>query len=133
MLYKGENAALRRYSLIMILFGASLFGFPVFVELFPAQFRWFNPEVNMADERMILSMYFAIGICFIMGAKDPVRNAIIVDYTIISSFLHASVMLYYALVLEGEMPHLWGDVPFLYGLAIGFLIYHPKRVARRSA
>ena len=133
MLYQGDNAALRKFSLVMVLFGASFFGFPVIIELLPAQFRWFNPAVNMADEHMILSMYYAMGICFIMAAKDPVRNAIIIDYAIISSILHATVMLYYALALEGETPHLYGDVPFLYAIAIGFMKFHPRRLARASA
>ncbi len=133
MLYQGDNASLRTYSIVMVLFGISLFGLPVVVELLPDLFRWHEPNVNMADEHMIVSMYYALGICFIMGAKDPVRNAIIVDYAIISSVLHASVMAYYALTLETEMPHMWGDIPFLFAIAIGFGIYHPRRVARRSA
>lgn len=133
MLYQGDNAAMRTYSIVMIGFGASLFGLPMVVELLPDLFRWHEPAVNMADERMIMAMYYALGVCFLMGAKDPVRNAIIIDYTIISSVLHAGVMAYYALTLETEMPHMWGDIPFLFAIAIGFFFYHPRRVARASA
>lgn len=130
MLYEGENAKLRTYSIVMVVFGASLFGLPVVVEILPDLFRWHEPAVNMADEHMIVSMFYAIGICFIMGAKDPVKNAIIIDYLIISSILHASVMAYYALTLETEMPHMWGDVPLLYLFAIIFFFYHPRRIVR---
>jgi hypothetical protein len=133
MLYQGDIAALRIFSIVMVVFGVSFFGFPVIVELLPAQFRWSNPAVNIADERMILAMYIALGICFIMGAKDPVRHAIIIDYTIISSILHGGVMFYYALALDGEMAHMWGDVPLLFVLAIGFMIFHPRRLARAAA
>jgi hypothetical protein len=134
MLYQGDNEALKKYSLVMVLFGASLFGLPLMFEFLPDQFRWHEPAVNMANEHMITAMYFALGICFIAAAKDPVKNAILIDYTIISSILHALVMAYYALfVLETEMPHMWGDIPYLFLVAAGFTIYHPKRVARASA
>jgi hypothetical protein len=101
MLYQGDNESLKKYSIVMVVFGVSLFGLPIFLELLPDLFRWHEPAVNMADERMIVSMYYALGICFLMGAKDPVRNSIIIDYTIISSVLHGLVMAYYAMfVLE---------------------------------
>lgn len=129
MLYAGDNAKLRTYSIVMVAFGVSLFGLPVFIELLPDLFRWHEPAVNMADERMIVSMYYALGICFIMGAKDPVRSSILIDYTIISSILHATVMAYYAMTLETEMAHMWGDVPFLYVVAIFFFFYHPRKIA----
>ncbi len=133
MLYQGDNAKLRTYSIVMVAFGASLFGLPVVIELLPDLFRWHEPAVNMADERMIVSMYYALGICFLMGAKDPVKNSIIVDYTIISSILHGAVMTYYSLTLETEMAHLWGDIPFIFVIAIFFWFYHPRKVARASA
>jgi len=134
MLYQGDNESLKKYSIVMVVFGVSLFGLPIFLELLPDLFRWHEPAVNMADERMIVSMYYALGICFLMGAKDPVRNSIIIDYTIISSVLHGLVMAYYAMfVLETEMAHMWGDVPFLFAVAIFFFFYHPRKIARASA
>ena len=134
MLYQGDNVLLKRFSVVMFLFGLSLiFVLPFSTEVLPAQFRWVNPAVNIADERMIIAMYIALGICFLRGAKDPVRNAGIIDYTIISSILHGGVMFYYAHALEGEMAHLWGDVPLLFVIAIGFMWFHPKRLARAGA
>jgi hypothetical protein len=134
MLFKGDNVALRRFSVVMFVFGLSfIFILPFSTEVLPALFRWSEPAVNLADERMIIAMYVGLGICFVMGAKDPVRHAIIIDYTIISSILHGGVMFYYALALDGEMPHMWGDVPLLFAIAIGFMIYHPKRLARQGA
>ena len=133
MLYQGDSLALRRFSIVMIVLGFSfIFVIPFSTEILPAQFRWSNPEVNLADERMIIAMYIALGVCFLMGAKNPVGTSIIIDYTIISSILHGGVMLYYALKLKGEMPHMWGDVPLLFGIAVGLAIFHPRRLARRD-
>ncbi len=134
MLYKGDNAALRRFSVVMVLFGlVFIFVLPFAPEVLPDQFRWFHPMVNLADEHMILAMYMALGICFLMGARDPARASIIIDYTIISSILHGAVMFYHAFALEGEMAHMWGDVPLLFVIAVGFMIYHPRRLARIGA
>jgi len=133
MLYQGDNPAMRRLSIALVVIGVSFFGLPIVVELLPSLFRWSTPAVNMADEHMIVSMYYAMAICFVMAAKNPLRNAIIIDYAIISSILHATVMAYYAVTLDGEMAHMWGDVPFLYALGIGLAIYHPRRLARAAA
>ena len=134
MFYRGENVLLRRLSIVMFSFGVILVAtMPFITAVLPRLFRWTHPTVNLADERMIIAMYVALGICFIMAAKDPLRNAILIDYTIISSVLHGLVMLYYAVALEAEWPHLLGDVPFLLGMAVGFAIYHPKRLARAGA
>jgi hypothetical protein len=81
---------------------------------------------------MIVAIYVSLGICLIMGARDPLRNAIIIDFTIISSILHAGVMTYDAIAQPGEMTHLVGDIPILVGTAIIFLVFHPRRLARAS-
>ena len=131
MLYGGGSPALRQLSIFMIVLGVSfVVVLPFAPEVMPPLFRWFNPAVNIADEHMILSMYIALGICFIVAAKDPLGNAIIIDFTIISSVLHGLVMLYYSFALEGEHLHLAGDVPLLFVLAAGLAYFHPKRLAR---
>jgi hydrogenase/urease accessory protein HupE len=135
MFYRGENVLLRRLSIGMFITGLSfVLTMPFITGILPRLFRWFTPMVNIADEKMIVSMYVALGISLMVAAKDPVRHAIIVDYTIISSILHGAVMFYYAIALwDQEWPHLVGDVPFLFLIAIVFMIFHPKRLARAGA
>ena len=133
MLYQGSIPAMRQLSISLVVLGVSFLALPILVELLPSLFRWSNPSVNMADEHMIVSIYYALAICFFIAAKDPLRHEIIINFTIISSILHGTVMAYYALILEGEMAHMLGDVPFMFALAIGFIIYHPRRIARAAA
>jgi len=130
---KSNIPAMRHLSIALVVLGVSFLALPILVELLPSMFRWSNPAVNMADEHMIVSIYYALAICFFIAAKDPLRHAILIDFTIISSILHGTVMAYYALVLEGEMAHMWGDIPFMYAMALGFYIYHPRRLARAAA
>jgi len=126
-----QTVAMRRLSTLMVVIGVSLIlSLPFAFDVWPAGFRWGHPHGHPAYERMIVAIYVSLGICLIMGARDPLRNAIIIDFTIISSILHAGVMTYDAIVQQGEMTHLVGDIPILVAMAVVFLIFHPRRLAR---
>jgi len=45
---------------------------------------------------MVIAIYWALGICLLIAARDPVRHAILIDFTILSSLLHGAVMTYHA-------------------------------------
>lgn len=130
LIYNGDNAALRRYSIFMIVL-AIFFLAPLVAEhLWHAGMVWQDGRTNESVPSMLKAMYLALSICLAWGARDPVKNAIIIDYVIVSSLLHGLVMLYYALVLEWERAHLWGDVPMLLIVAIALMFYHPRRIVR---
>jgi len=104
-----------------------MFLLPVLFDLWPAGFRWAHPAEHSAYERMIIAIYFALGVCLVPTALDPERHVMLIDFTILSSILHGAVMTYDALIQEHEMTHLVGDVPALFVLA-GVLIWlHPRR------
>jgi hydrogenase/urease accessory protein HupE len=101
---------------------------PFMFDLWPSGFRWAHPSLHPAYERMIIAIYFALGICLLVAARDPRRHAILIDFTILSSLLHGAVMTYDSFAQEHEMLHLVGDVPILFALA-GVLIWlHPRRL-----
>ncbi len=58
---------------------------------------WDYPARNFAMEHMIVAVYVTMGLFLILGARDPVRYLPFVDFVIVSSVAHASVMLYDAL------------------------------------
>ena len=100
---------------------------PFMFDLWPAGFRWSNPHGHPAYERMIIAIYFSLGICLLMAARDPERHVLLIDFTILSSILHGAVMTYDAFVQDHEMVHLVGDIPIIFGLA-GVLVWlHPRR------
>ena len=99
---------------------------PFMFDLWPAGFRWAHPAQHPAYERMIIAIYFALGVCLIPTALAPERHVMLIDFTILSSLLHGAVMTYDAFAQEHEMVHLVGDVPVLFLLA-GVLIWlHPR-------
>lgn len=125
---------MQRLSIFMIVVGAGLILLlPFMFDLWPAGFRWGHPHGHPAYEHMILALYASLGVCLILGARDPLRHAIIIDFTIISSVAHGAVMTYDSFAQAGEMTHLVGDVPILFALAAFLAVYHPRRLARRES
>ena len=100
---------------------------PFMFDLWPGGFRWSHPGGHPAYERMIIAIYFSLGICLVAAANDPERHVLLINFTILSSILHGAVMTYDSFVQEHEMTHLVGDVPIIFALA-GILVWlHPRR------
>ena len=99
---------------------------PFMFDLWPAGFRWAHPAQHPAYERMIIAIYFALGICLIPAAFDPERHVMLINFTILSSVLHGIVMTYDAFAQQHEMMHLVGDVPLLFVLAAVLIWLHPR-------
>jgi hydrogenase/urease accessory protein HupE len=114
----------------VVLFATAAFlilGLPFMFDLWPGGFRWSHPADNPAYERMIIAIYFSLGICLVAAANDPERHVMLINFTILSSILHGAVMTYDSFVQQHEMTHLVGDIPILFALA-GVLIWlHPSR------
>ena len=103
-----------------------IFLLPLMFDLWPAGFRWAHPAQHPAYERMIIAIYFALGICLIATALNPERHVMLIDFTILSSLLHGIVMTYDAFAQPHELMHLVGDVPILFLLAAVLIWLHPR-------
>jgi len=103
-----------------------VFVLPFMFDLWPGGFRWSHPAGHPAYERMIIAIYFALGLCLVPTAFDPERHVMLIDFTILSSLLHGAVMTYDSFVQEHEMIHLVGDVPILFVLSAVLLWLHPR-------
>ncbi len=128
ILYSGSNKAIRKYSIVMIGLAIFFLG-PLFAEhMWEAGMVWQDGRTNESIPSMLKAMYLALSICLVMAAKDPVKNAAIIDYVIVSSILHGLVMAYYATILEWERTHLIGDVPMLLLIGVWLIFYHPRKL-----
>jgi hypothetical protein len=76
---------------------------------------------------MVLALYVAYGILLIRGAKDPRRNVALFDFGILSSVLHALVMIPQSFYYPNEHAHMWGDVPLLLAMAVVLWVWYPGR------
>jgi hypothetical protein len=126
-----SGVAMKRLSIFMIVVGVSLIVLlPFAFDVWPAGFRWSHPHGHPAYERMIVAIYMSLGVCLIAAARDPLKHAILIDFTILSSVAHGGVMTYDAIAQDGELAHRVGDVPLLLVLAVVLVVCHPKRLAR---
>lgn len=98
-------------------------------DLWPAGFRWVHPHPHPPYERMLQAIYVSLGICLFRTARDPLGNVGLIDFTILSSLLHAAVMAYDSVAQENELTHLVGDVPILIAVAVVLVVLHPRRIA----
>ena len=119
----------RRTLLTIVLLATAaflIFLLPFMFDLWPGGFRWAHPAQHRAYERMIIAVYFALGVCLIPTALNPERHVILIDFTILSSLLHGAVMTYDSFAQEHEMTHLVGDVPVLFILSAVLIWLHPR-------
>lgn len=93
-----------------------IFGIFLLMMLWPSGWRWVPTQPEY--EQMILGIYATLGVFLLIASKNPLKNLSLIWFTIWSSIVHATIMLLQALYNPGEMPHLWGDVPALYIIAI---------------
>ena len=91
-----------------------LLGIPIAV-YFDLLEGWRWPRFNANYDQMIVSIYFAIGICSVIAIKNPLKHTSFLWFVAISSFTHGGVMLYHALLNPHHIGHLIGDVWILAG------------------
>ena len=79
---------------------------------------------------MLGALYLAYGILMIRGARNPKANVALFDFGILSSVLHALVMIPQAFYYPNEHAHMWADIPALVVIAIVLWIWYPTPSTR---
>lgn len=104
--------------IVGIIFVVGLYPLTVF---WPSGWSWLPAQP--AYLQMILGVYAVLGICLFLAARDPVKNSMLVWFTVWSSIVHALIMAWHAYTDPGMMGHMWGDVGALLivGIVLGAL------------
>lgn len=111
---KNQKALYLRYALI--LFGiVFLFVYPLML-IWPSGWKWEPSQYKY--EQMIVGVYATLGVFLLLASKDPSKNVSLIWFTVWSSAVHATIMLFQALFDKAEYGHLYGDIPALYLVAI---------------
>lgn len=136
---------LRQSALAMKILGWVLVGLPAMLVIYPPGFIWgaVPPDVCYVALGpphppspyhglhpyvfMIIALYVSLGIIFIRGARDPKANVGLFDFGILSSVLHALVMIPQSFYYPNEHAHMWADIPALFVIAVVLWIWHPNR------
>ncbi|MFA0811424.1 DUF6632 domain-containing protein [Microbulbifer epialgicus] len=89
--------------------------YPMMMWIWPSGWGWTPRQPEY--EQMILGIYATLGVFLIRAAKNPAANVSLIWFTIWSSLVHATIMLFQALVDHTERANLMGDIPALYLVA----------------
>ena len=90
---------------------------------------WATPDRNLPMEHMLVAVYVTLGLFLIWSARDPLKALPLIDFTIVSGAVHASVMAFDAWSLPQEAHHLAlrGDVMGTYLAPLTLALTHPRR------
>jgi len=116
----------------LVIFGLFLiFGVYLLMRFWPSGWEWLPPQSKY--EQMIIGIYATLGVFLILAARNPLENRSLIWFTVWSSVVHATIMLFQALYYPNEMGHFIGDIPALYLMAIIFAFLMPSKQATEQS
>jgi hypothetical protein len=122
-----QEAKLKYLKIALYVFGIIfVFGiYAMMMWIWPSGWSWTPRQPEY--EQMIMGMYVVLGLFLIRAAKDPMKHASLIWFTIWSSIVHGGIMLVQAIVDETERANLLGDVPALFLVAIVLWYLMPRK------
>lgn len=106
------------------LFGAIFIIVYFLMKFWPSGWQWMPNQREY--EQMILGVYATLGIFLILISKRPLENLSLIWFTVWSSFVHAGIMAFQAVMDNMEHGHLFGDVPALVLVGVVLAVLAPK-------
>lgn len=84
---------------------------------------------------MIIGVYATLGAFLLFAARNPLAHRSLIRFTVVSSVVHAAIMMIQAISDTAERGHLVGDVPALLVVAVvlGVLMSHAGEPAPAGA
>jgi len=119
-----SRADLLKYALIV--FGVIfLLVYPLAI-VWPSGWAWHAGAPYESDYfMMIVGVYATLGVFLILAARDPAANRSLIQFTIVSSLVHAAIMAVQSFQMPEHMGHLYGDVPGLIAVAVVLYLLRP--------
>ena len=112
-----NGTRLRWLRIVLVVVGViSIVGIYPLTVLWPSGWTWGHGHSHYL--MMILGIYATLGVFLLMAARDPLRHASLIWFTVWSSIVHALIMAVQAMTDAGERGHLLGDVPVLLLIAV---------------
>lgn len=117
---------LKALKIVLVVVGVFfMVGLMPMMTFWPASWAW---EPRQSEyEQMIMGVYATLGLFLVLASFKPMEHRSLIQFTIWSSFVHATIMLVQALVDKHEHPNLMGDVPGLYLVGILLWVLLPKK------
>src|SRR5262245_59778475 len=121
-----ENTKINLLRAALVIFGlVFVFGVYLLMAFWPSGWVWSPRQPEY--EQMIMGIYAVLGIFLFLAAKNPLEHRSLIWFTVWSSVVHATIMLFQAIKDPVERGHLWGDIPALYLVAIVLAWLMPRK------
>ena len=121
------TARLQALRVALVVLGIVCIALGPLMLLWPSGWRWEPHQPHY--EQMIVGIYFTLGVCLLLAARDPLRHLSLIWFTVWSSVAHGGIMTIQALSNAQEHRHLLGDVPALFIAAAVLAALTPRRAA----
>ena len=92
--------------------------------IWPSGWTWIPPQADY--EQMIVGIYATLGVFLIIASQNPLEHRSLIWFTVWSSVVHATIMLFQAIMDPRDFYHLYGDIPGLYIVALVFGLLMPR-------
>jgi hypothetical protein len=118
------RAELLKYALVVFgLIFCLIYPLAIF---WPSGWAWHAGAPYESDYfMMIVGVYATLGVFLILASRNPAANRSLINFTIVSSLVHAAIMAYQSLQMPEHMGHLYGDVPGLIAVAVVLYLLRP--------
>jgi hypothetical protein len=122
-----SRADLLKYALVV--FGVIfLLVYPLAI-VWPSGWAWHAGAPYESDYfMMIVGVYATLGVFLILASRNPAANRSLIQFTIVSSLVHAAIMAVQSFQMPEHMGHLYGDVPGLIAVAVVLYVLRPAEV-----
>ena len=118
------RADLLKYALIV--FGVIFLLVYLLAIVWPSGWAWHAGAPYESDYfMMIVGVYATLGVFLILASRDPAANRSLIQFTIVSSLVHAAIMAVQSFQMPEHMGHLYGDVPGLIAVAVVLYLLRP--------
>jgi hypothetical protein len=126
-----RSSSVRHLSIALGVFGVFLVigVYPLMNWFWPDGWAWEPRQTEY--EQMIAGVYATLGVFLLLAARDPLAHRSLIQFTIWSSIVHATIMALQAGHDHAERANLIGDVPALYAMAA--ILWWLLRAASRPA
>ena len=95
-------------------------GFALLSRLWPEGWSWGTPHQTMTH-----ALYATLGVCLMVGAREPLAQRGLIWFTIWLSTVQATLGLFQARENPALVDHLIGDVPVLFFVAAALTLLAP--------
>ena len=95
--------------------------------IYPTVGGLLNPAGSDTGDTMMMSLYFVLGILFLIAVRNPLAHRSLIAFAAWSSFAHAVVMTILGFEMRSERTGFWGGSAVLVLIGVALIVLAPAK------